>query len=745
MMNRNCSVLFTLVPLTLVGVAHAADSDTSPAATTDEVVIQTSRDKGDYRVQTLDSVGPLGNTPIVNVPYSISVLPSDLIENTQAVNFKEVSKYMPLVSFQEQQGPDILRPMTRGYQGSNFENTKIDGMTIFMTGVTSMEQFDQIEVVSGAASSLYGPVPPSGVFNMVTKRPTDYDLREFTADYASDSIGTAKADLGGKLDGNGIVSYRLNAVYGDGQGYVADSHERRSLLDLGVDVRPWEHTTLELNYSSNTLLTQGFQGWFTYADAAQKKGQYIILPPAPDPQREGIGQPYAGVYLRTDMGEARLKQDFGSNWHLVAGILNETVERNINTAVNNLTSSAGAYNTNFGSGFAPRFTITSDVAYLNGSFDTFGIGHDFTLGSAGYRASSYSPITAAVTACPPSKTSTCLGSASLADPVIFPQPVQGPPNVGSSYIYDSSDQYQQGVNINDTLKFTDQWMLRLGASQDWFRTNNFNNKSVQTGQFSSHGISPSASIIFKPTSNSTLYATYVSSLQADADSAPASTSTVTVVNAGDSLAPYRSKEYEVGYKIDFDRIYFTAALFDMDRPYANTFPVNGNPNRVIYQILGDQINKGLELSAVGQVINGLTMYGGVTLLNSKLENTPLVTTDGQPYVGTPKVKGNMLVEYHIPAVSGLVATFDYQFSGPRPGDDTDQFSVAGYNLFDLGTRYTLKMWGTPVAWRLTVENITDRHYWSTIGPSNITGANTGNLVAHLGAPRTLQASVTVKF
>ncbi|HTC45320.1 MAG TPA: TonB-dependent siderophore receptor [Steroidobacteraceae bacterium] len=744
-MTRIGSVLFTLIPLALAGVAQAADSDSSSANTTEEVVIQTSRDKGDYRVQTLDSVGPTGSTPIVNTPYSISVLPSDLIENTQAVNFKEVSKYMPLVSFQEQQGPDILRPMTRGYQGSNFENTKIDGMTIFMTGVTSMEQFDQIEVVSGASSSLYGPVPPSGVFNMVTKRPTDYDLREFTADYASDSIGTAKADLGGKLDSRGIVSYRLNAVYGDGQGYVADSHERRSLIDLGVDVRPWEQTTLELNYSSNTLLTEGFQGWFTYADSPTKSGKYILLPPAPDPQREGLGQPYAGVYLRTDMLEARIKQDFGGNWHLVAGVLNETVERNINTAVNNLTSNAGAYNTNFGSGFAPRFAITSDVAYLNGDFETFGIDHDFTLGSAGYRASSYSPITAANTACPPSATSTCLGSASIADPVIFPEPLQGPPNVSMSHIYDSSDQYQQGVNINDTLKFTDQWMLRLGASQDWFRTNSFNNKSVQTGQFSSHGISPSASIIFKPTGNSTLYATYVSSLQADADTAPASTTTVTVVNAGAALAPYRSKEYEVGYKIDFDKIYFTAALFDMDRPFANTFPVNGNPNRVVYEIFGDQINKGLELSAVGQVINGLTMYGGLTLLNSRMENTPLAATDNQPYVGTPKIKGNVLLEYHIPTLPGLVATFDYQFSGPRPGDDTDQFSVAGYNLFDLGARYTLKMWGTPVAWRLAVENITDRHYWSTIGPSNITGANTGNLVAHLGAPRTLDASVTVKF
>ena len=198
MMNRNRSVFFTLVPLTLTGVAHAADPGTAATAPTEEVVIQTSRDKGDYRVDILDSIGPLGTTPIVNVPYSISVLPSDLIENTQAVDFKEVSKYMPLVSFQEQQGPDILRPMTRGMQGGNFQNTKIDGMTVFFTGTTAMEQFDQIEVVSGVSASLYGPAPPSGMFNMITKRPTDYDLREATATYNSDSLGTAKVDLGGQ-------------------------------------------------------------------------------------------------------------------------------------------------------------------------------------------------------------------------------------------------------------------------------------------------------------------------------------------------------------------------------------------------------------------------------------------------------------------------------------------------------------------------------------------------------------------
>jgi iron complex outermembrane recepter protein len=720
-------LLISLMPLMSVSAAHAADADVSSVNTLNEVVIQTSRDKGDYRVDTLDSIGPLGKTPIVDAPYSISVLPSDLIENTQAVNFKEVSKYMPLVSFQEQQGPDILRPMTRGFQGSNFQNTKVDGMTIFMTGTTAMEQFDQIEVISGASASLYGPAPPSGMFNMITKRPTDYDLREVTATYASNSLGTVKVDLGGRLDSNGIISYRFNALYASGEGFVDESHERRTLLDLGVDVHPWEHTVLELNYSDNTLNTIGFPGWVTYSEK-------FLLPSAPDPQRAGIGQPYAGVYLRTTMGEARIKQDFGANWHLVAGILNENVERNINTAVNNLTSNAGAYNTNYGSGFAPRFAITSDVAYLNGDFDTWGIGHDLTIGSAGYRAASYRLITAANSACPPAPNNTCLGSAGLAAPLIFPEPPQGPPKLGSSYIYDSSDQYQQGLNLNDTLKLSDYWLVRVGASQDWFHTNNFGKTSAQTSEYSNHGISPTGSIIFKPTAGSSVYVTYESSLLAG-DLAPAGT-----VNVGVALPPYRSKEYEVGYKAKFGKIDVAAALFDIRRPFANINPLDNT-----FEISGQQGNKGLELSAVGQLLDGLTMYGGITLLNSRLENTPLPATNDKLYVGTPKVKGNMLLEYHVPGLSGLVATFDYQCSGPRSADDTNQFSVAGYNLVDIGARYTLKMWGTPVAWRLAVQNVADRHYWSTIGPSNLTGANTGNLVAHVGAPRTVQASVTVKF
>jgi iron complex outermembrane receptor protein len=331
---------------------------------------------------------------------------------------------------------------------------------------------------------------------------------------------------------------------------------------------------------------------------------------------------------------------------------------------------------------------------------------------------------------PATAASVLLGSANINSPVIFPFPAAGLPNTGLNF--DSSTTYQQGINVGDTIRFTDAWGARLAVSQDWFHVDNYNAKAVALPEYAAHGLSPTASLMYKPVSNMTVYATFASSLQAG-DLAPAGT-----VNVGTSLAPYRSKEYEVGYKVSLAKIDFTAALFRIQRPFANIF---GN----VFEITGEQVNRGLELSAIGEVISGLTVYGGVTLLDAKLENTPLATTNDKIYVGAPKVKGNTLFEYSIPTVPGLVATFNWQFSGPRAANDTNSFFVAGYNLFDVGARYTSTILTKRVTWRLAVDNVTDRHYWSTIAPSNLTGANTGNLIAHFGSPRTVLAAASVDF
>jgi len=727
---RFAILLVALSPVAFAKLAGAADADAATDApqtqaqstTTSHVTVLGNKESDDYRVQTTDSLGPLGSQKLLNVPYSVGVLTEDLIQNSMATNFKDVSKYLPLVAYQEQQGPDILRPQTRGMQGGNFQNSRMDGMQFFITVANAMEQFQQIEVVNGVSASLYGPANPSGMFNFVSKRPTEDDLREVTVAYSSDSLGTAHVDLGGKFDSNGIVSYRFNGVFGEGDAWVDHSHAKRVLGSLAIDIRPMQDTVIETNYSYYHLIDTGYPGWFSYSEK-------VALPPAPDPTNVGYGQNYAGVDLLTRMGSVRLLHDFNSDWHLVVGGLNQDASRNINTPVNNLTNNNGNYTTSLGTGFAPRFIMTSDAAYLDGNFTTGPIAHDLTIGTAGYKSQSYSVIT------PPTPASTLLGSANINNPQIFPFPAAGLPNVGLNF--DSSTAYQQGVNIGDTIRFTESWSARLAVSQDWFHTDNYNAKAVELPEYADHGLSPTGSIMYKPMSNMTLYATFASSLQAG-DLAP--TSSPPLVNAGQSLPPYRSKEYEVGYKVSLEKIDFTAALFRIQRPFANINPVDN-----AFEISGLQVNKGLELSAVGEVVQNLRVYGGVTLLNARLEDTPLLSTNDKIYVGAPKVKGNTLFEYSIPTVPGLVATFDWQFSGPRAANDTNSFFVAGYNLFDLGARYTSSILTKKVTWRLSVDNLTDRHYWSTVAPSNLTGANTGNLLAHFGTPRTVLAAVSFDF
>src|ERR1700684_2178267 len=126
-----------------------ADETTPPARASQPlqgVTVIGDRIEDNYRVEAVNSIGPLGSTPLLDIPYTVSVLPLDLIENSQAVNFKDVSKYLPLVAYQEQQGPDLLRLQTRGMQGGNFQNSRLDGMQMFITVAMAMEQFQQIEV-----------------------------------------------------------------------------------------------------------------------------------------------------------------------------------------------------------------------------------------------------------------------------------------------------------------------------------------------------------------------------------------------------------------------------------------------------------------------------------------------------------------------------------------------------------------------------------------------------------------------
>jgi iron complex outermembrane receptor protein len=570
-----------------------------------------------------------------------------------------------------------------------------------------------------------------------------------------------------------MFGYRTNLLLADGAGYVTESELRRQLAAGAGDVRITAHTVVEGNFSYYNLFQHGYPGWFAYAPTTTPLSvtgsKSILLPPnAPDPTLAGYGQSFSGVDLTSRIGELRVKHDFGASWHLTVGVLDQISDRNINTAVNQFIDNAGDYKSYLANSFsslAPRFHVDSDLAYLTGKFKTGPVRHDVVVGSTGYRFASYSPVTS------PAKTALCTANtpqgicqANIADPLVDVVPPSGifsyaktSPSTG---IYGSSIIRQQGFSLSDSITLTPRWLVRLAAGQDWTWTDSYTDTASTgyrrtwiPGGYVNQGVSPSASVMFKPRGDMTLYATFADSIQAP-DVAAANSGSIVIVNANQALPPYRSKQGEIGYKLQLRRINFSTALFRIDRPFANyaTGVVNalcgtqsGTANCEVFRITGDQMNYGIETMLSGRIIDSLMITGGLSVLNPTLTDTGIAVTNNRNFVGMPDYKSNILAEYRLPKLIGAFFNFDWQHVGRRPIDDINSSYTSQYNVFDFGVRYTTRIRGKMTTWRVTANNATNVHYWSTLGPGSITGQSTGSYLGHLGEPRLVTASFRFAF
>lgn len=185
-------------------------------------------------------------------------------------------------------------------------------------------------------------------------------------------------------------------------------------------------------------------------------------------------------------------------------------------------------------------------------------------------------------------------------------------------------------------------------------------------------------------------------------------------------------------------MYVSMALFRLARPFANTDLADN-----VFKVVGEQVNVGVEAQTAGEIAPNLVVYGGVTLLDPKLNGTGVAATDGKQYVGMPKARSNLLLDYRLSAVPGLSLSASWQHNGKRPANDTNTTFAAAADIFNAGASYTSTVLTKAVTWRLMVNNLADTRYWSTVGPASITGTNKGNMVAHIGAPRTAARSMSI--
>lgn len=432
------------------------------------------------------TIGGLGKRALIDVPWSVQTLSSSLINQQQLKSVKDVYRYMPSV-----QGEGV-RPQTRGMQGSVVQNHMIDGLNAVSTTEYAAEQFQSVEVLSGLAGSLYGPANPAGMFNLVSKRPTDTPLHRVTVGASTGNGALTALDFSGPIDDGDRVKYRLNLLNDEGHGYTSGSHKRRQLASLGLDFQLTDKTVLESNFSYYHYYEKGMAGSFALA-----KG--VHFPSPLDATKAKYGQRYAGNDDETSTASLHLKHDFDGNWLLDVGVLRQIADRESTTVTNTLTDNRGSYTTTTANSAASRFTINSYMANLTGSVDTGWLTHDISTGVRGFVWKNYNPVNGGTFT---------LGHSSLDQHPTYPRP----PYPDFNRRYQSATTTQHAFLLSDTLHFSPQWSLLLSGSENLFTVSNYNKSRQQTSDKKDRGASGSASLMYKPLDNITLYTTWADSM-----------------------------------------------------------------------------------------------------------------------------------------------------------------------------------------------------------------------------------------
>ena len=725
---NNPTRLASLMPLLLTFSAPLVHAAERTADSKEENIIVTGKrvasstqaaSGAGFKTAELD-VGPLGNKAWIDTPLSSTTVTAAMIENQQAKSVSEMLKYSPGTQMQARGGMDVGRPQSRGMQGSVVSNSRLDGLNIVSTTAFPVEMLERLDVLNSLTGSLYGPASPAGQFNFIAKRPTQETLRQVTLGYQSRSALTGHLDLGGHVDDDNQFGYRLNLLNEEGEGNLADSTRRRKLASVALDWNIRPGTQLQLDASHYEFVQKGYPGSFSY-------GANVQLPSAPDAKNKNLALSTAGNALTTDTLSTRLIHYLNDDWSLTAGVGWQQADRAMRSVSSTILNSEGDISRKMSdSSAAGRFRVLSNTLTLNGHVDTGSIGHDLAFATSGYVWSIYSAKG--------SSQQYRWDNSNMYHPSSMAELGDGRIRMNGDR-YKSSENSQQSITIGDTLTLTPQWSAMFYLSQSWLQTKNFNRSGEQTGQDDQQGLSPSAALMYKINPSLMAYISYADSLE-QGGTAPTDSG---VKNEGQTLKPYRSQQYEAGLKADLGDLNLGAAVFQLKRPFAYV-----DSRDMVYKEQGEQVNNGLELTATGRVYDGLNIYSGVTFLDPQLKDTVSESTRDKRVVGVPKVQANLLVEYNLPSMPELVYSANLHYTGKRAANDTNTAWADSYTTLDLGTRYHTRISNVPTTFRVTVNNVTDEHYWASIFPSGTDG-NGGSPSAFLGSGREVRASVTLDF
>lgn len=652
-------------------------------------------------------VGLLGNKDFMETPFSTVSYTEKYIADRQAQNITQVIAATDPAVF------------SNGLTGTFSENYSIRGFASNISDVTigglygvapyyriSPEMYERIEVLKGPSALLNG-MPPGGsvggAVNLVPKRAGNEPLTRFTGTYMSDAQFGGHLDVGRRFGEDQQFGVRFNGVYRDGDGAVDHQKLKAELTSLGLDWRG-ERARLSADLYESEDRVRGQNRGINLASGVAvpkpPKSDTLLNPDWAYVQTKDHGAIVRGEYDLTDDLMAYAAFGTSDTRYVYSGTMLATVF-----------NEAGDFKTSMGQ-LKMELEKTSGEAGLKGNFQTAAIKHQWSINATHY-----------------GDTQKDYGRRQVpgADWITnIYNPVWGPAADKSFPYIAHSETRLTSYGVADTLSvLEDQVQLTLGVRRQQVLTDTFSvSTGARTGRYDEAATTPAAALLIKVTDNVSVYANYIEGLSKGA------TAPMTAANAGDVFAPYKSKQKEVGLKLDLGDFTHTLSLYEIKRPSSYT-----DPDTNVFSFGGEQRNRGIEWGFFGAPLNDVRLMGGVAHVDPKLTKTAGGINQGKTATGLPKLQGKLGAEWDTPVIEGLTLTANATSVSKQYINADNSQSIPGYTIFDVGTRYTTHLASRPITLRGSVTNVANKAYWGTPLLSSL----------GLGAPRTVELSASVDF
>ena len=648
--------------------------------------------------------------PLVDTPRAVTIIPQQVIEQIGATSLQDLLRTSPGITLGAGEGGQPLadRPFIRGQASGN--NIFVDG--IRDPGGQQREVFnlEQVEIVKGPDSVYSGRGSGGGSINLSSKSPQLSDFTHVSAGVGTDAYLRGTIDQNWRIDDTTAFRINVLAAEGDVAGRNAVDYDK-----LGVAAA----LGLGLGTDTSAVLS------FFYLDSNQMPDYGIPLytkrggANAPRENDEGVlNVPYdtfygltARDYLNNSVKSVTLKLEHRFSETLAirnvtryAETLNDYVVTNPGDGGNAvLIGDTWWMKRGLKSRWNPVAT-TANVTELFGSLSTGGIKHNFDLGAEFSHEvndnASYTVTSLTGTACPlPLTGLDCT-------PLYNPNP--NDPWTGTKVrgAVTSNTTDTKAVFAFDSIELGEKWLLNLGVRWDDYSVDGVT-AGVAVPEASWDFVNYQVGLVYKPTRNTSVYASYATSSTPPTIAGGDGNSSATPAQA--VLDPEDTTSFEIGAKASLfrDQLQLSAAVFSLKRENASVV-VDGVASQV-----GEVEVQGVELGVSGNITPQWQVFGGYTFQDSELVKAATGNVNiGDPLANTPKHSASLFTTYRVVpklAVGGGVYYVSRSNGGNQggAGGGANGIYAPAYTRVDAFASYDLSERATL---QLNVQNVGDERY-----------------------------------